>query len=79
MCLGEIVQLDTVEGSSAAGTIAGRVVTISLVTLSEPVAAGDWVLAHSGFALHRLDPVEAAEAVAIRSTPHTHTALEVDP
>ena len=66
MCLGEIVRLDTVDGDTGVGRVAGREVSIALVTLEDPVVAGDWVVAHSGFALQRLDPAEAADAVALR-------------
>jgi len=32
------------------------------------VAPGDWVVVHSGFALARLDPDEADEALTLRAT-----------
>ncbi|MGA8045153.1 MAG: HypC/HybG/HupF family hydrogenase formation chaperone [Dermatophilaceae bacterium] len=54
-------------GSSAVARLGDRVLSVSLVTLGETVAAGDWVVVHSGFALHRLEPAEAAEALALRA------------
>ena len=69
MCLGEIVRLDTVSGAAGVGHVGEREVPVSLFTLDEPVTAGDWVVVHSGFALQRLDPDEAADALAIRNAP----------
>lgn len=67
MCLGEIVRLESVDGAVAGARLGGRLLSVSLVTLVEPVAAGDWVVVHSGFALQRLDPDEAASALALRA------------
>lgn len=67
MCLGEIVRLDEVSGASARARTGDRAISVSLVTLGESVAAGDWVVIHSGFALHRLEPAEAAEALDLRA------------
>jgi hydrogenase expression/formation protein HypC len=76
MCLGEIVRLDTVRGDSGTARLGGRTLTVSLVTLEQAVSEGDWVVVHSGFALQRLDPDEAAEALSLRtgepSQPATH-------
>ena len=73
MCLGEIVRLESLDGPTATARLGERNLTVSLVTLDEPVADGDWVLTHSGFALRRLDPEEAAAALSLRSAPHTST------
>jgi hydrogenase expression/formation protein HypC len=80
MCLGDIVRLDTVSGAAGVGHVGEREVPVSLVTLDEPVAAGDWVVVHSGFALQRLDPAEAAEALSIRGgDPSTPTSTPTIP
>jgi hydrogenase expression/formation protein HypC len=68
MCLGEIVWLEAVSGRTATGRVGDRQVTVSLLTLDGTAGPGDWVVVHSGFALERLDPAEAAQAVALRST-----------
>jgi hydrogenase expression/formation protein HypC len=47
----------------------GQALTVSLLTLDSPVAAGDWVLVHAGFALRRLTADQVEDALAIRSTP----------
>lgn len=72
MCLGEVVQLVEVRpGGQALARTGTRTVPVSLLTLDDPVGAGDWVLVHSGFALSRLSSEEALEAIALRSTAST--------
>ena len=44
-----------------------RPLTVSLLTLDETVAPGDWLLTHAGFALSRLTRDQALEAARIRS------------
>ena len=67
MCLGEIAEvLDLGPGPSARVRSGARTATVSLLTLDEPVAAGDWLVCHSGFALSRVSAAEAAVAAAIR-------------
>lgn len=68
MCLGEVVQLVEIRpGDQALAASGTRTVAVSLLTLDVPVAAGDWVVMHSGFALARLSSSEALEALALRS------------
>lgn len=65
MCLavpGQVVDLVDDERRLARVSVAGvrRTVSIALLDdLSPPVAAGDWVLIHVGFALSRVDEAEA--------------------
>lgn len=66
MCLGEIVQLVRIDGESAVVRAAGSERPVSLLTLDEPLAPGDWLVVHSGFALHRITADEATLALAIR-------------
>lgn len=67
MCLGEVAQvLELGPASSAVVCSQQRTTTVSLLTLDDDVAPGDWVLCHSGFALSRISADEAAEATAIR-------------
>ena len=70
MCLGEVARVRT---AGADGTLtveaSGRVLTASALTLDDPVAPGDWVLVHAGFALARLAPAEAVGALMIRRGP----------
>jgi hydrogenase maturation factor len=71
VCLGEVLQVLDVSGSQAVARRGDGVVTLSLLTVDEPVATGDWVLAHSGFVLERLSPAAAADALALRESPST--------
>lgn len=69
MCLGEVAQVvELGAGSTALVRSRARLLTVSLLTLDETVVPGDWVVCHSGFALGRVTPAEAAEADAIRAT-----------
>jgi len=67
MCLGELVEVVEVDGQTAEALRGGRRLTVSLLTLDEPVSAGDWLVVHAGFALERVTPAEAHEAARIRA------------
>lgn len=67
MCLGEVAEVVRVAGQSAEVSSGGRTLTVSLLTLDEPVAPGSWVLVHSGFALSRLTESEARLALLTRA------------
>lgn len=72
MCLGELAEVTRVtEAGTVEVSTGGRRRTVSLLTLEEPVAPGDWVLVHAGFALSRLTAAEVQEATLIRASgPH---------
>jgi hydrogenase assembly chaperone HypC/HupF len=75
MCLGEVAQVVEVAPGGVVLARAGtRTLRISLLTLDGPVAPGDWVLAHSGFALARLSAAEALEARTLRD----HVPIQPD-
>lgn len=68
MCLGLpgcVVEVGSGDFPSAVVEVAGarRVVQTGLLTDDSPVAVGDWLLIHVGFALARLDEEEAARAL----------------
>jgi hydrogenase expression/formation protein HypC len=71
MCLGipgQLVEITDRRGGLAVVDISGvrREVSIALLDESErPVATGDWVLIHVGFALARIDEEEAAATIAL--------------
>jgi hydrogenase expression/formation protein HypC len=67
MCLGEIAEVVRVQGRSAEVASGDRTLTISLLTLDDPLVPGDWVLVHSGFALSRLTESEARLALRTRA------------
>lgn len=68
MCLaipGQIIAMVDVENSIAKVDVSGvrRNVNVALVA-PEGIAVGDWVLIHVGFALSKIDEVEAASTLA---------------
>jgi hydrogenase expression/formation protein HypC len=71
MCLGELAEVIDVSTLNALVSGDGRARTVSLLTLTDPVIPGDWVVIHSGFALARLTAEEAREATALRTTSPT--------
>ena len=71
MCLGELAEVIEMGAANALVSGGGRTRTVSLLTLTEPVTPGDWVVIHSGFALARLTAEEARAAAALRTTSPT--------
>ena len=71
MCVGELAQVIEVAAGTALVSGDGRTRAVSLLTLTDPLDPGDWVVLHSGFVLARLTADEAAEAIALRSTSPT--------
>lgn len=70
MCLGDLAQVtDVVDDRTVRARVGDRVVTVSLLTLDGPVAPGDWLQVHAGFALSRLTDDERRDADRIRNTP----------
>jgi len=68
MCLGipgELVEFLPDQPDLARVNVSGvrRVINVGLLT-DEPLAPGDWVLIHVGFALSKIDEEEAASALA---------------
>lgn len=68
MCLGELAEVAAVGTGTAVVCGGGRTRTVSLLTLTDPLAPGDWVVIHSGFALAALTAEQAREATALRTT-----------
>ena len=65
MCLaipGEVVQI--VDGVATV-RIGDSLRKASLLLLSEEPELGDYVILHAGFALHVVDPAEAAESIRL--------------
>lgn len=65
MCLGVPMQIVSIDGTDAVAEIDGVRREASLMLLDEPVAEGDYVIVHAGFAITRLDEAEALETLAI--------------
>ena len=67
MCLGMVCQAVAVlDGEVALVRSGDRELPASLLALDGPVAPGDWLMVHAGFALGRLTAQQAEEALAIR-------------
>ena len=67
MCLGLVCQaVEVFAGGSATVRAGERELRASLLTLDEPVAPGDWLMVHAGFALARITEQQAEEALAMR-------------
>ena len=65
MCLGVPMQIISVENETAVAEIDGVRREASLMMLGEPVTAGDYIIVHAGFAISRIDPVEAEETLRL--------------
>ncbi|MCU1457032.1 MAG: hydrogenase assembly chaperone HypC/HupF [Actinomycetia bacterium] len=67
MCLGipgEIVEMDRERSDLALVEVSGvrRMINVALLE-DEPLAVGDWILIHVGFAMSRIDEAEARRAL----------------
>ncbi len=65
MCLAIPIRVESLLGGEMARVTLGGVSKAVSIALLEDVRAGDYVLIHAGFALSRLDPVEAAHTLAL--------------
>jgi hydrogenase expression/formation protein HypC len=59
------MQIVSIDGTDAVAEIDGVRREASLMLLDEPVAEGDYVIVHAGFAITRLDEAEALETLAM--------------
>ena len=64
MCLAIPAKVISVEGSSALVSIEDVQYKASLLLLDD-VSPGDFVMLHAGFAIEKVDPVEAAETMRL--------------
>lgn len=65
MCLGVPMQILEINDDMVVAEIDGVQREASLMMLGEPVAVGDYVIVHAGFAISRIDPTEAEETLRI--------------
>jgi hydrogenase expression/formation protein HypC len=64
MCLSLAGTISALDGEHASVAVDGRTRRVSLAVLlleGRPVAVGDWVLIHTGFAVAVLDPDDGVE------------------
>ena len=64
MCLAIPAKVISVEGKSARVTIEDVEYTASLLLLDD-VKPGDFIMLHDGFAIEKVDPLEAAETLQL--------------
>lgn len=67
MCLAVPAEVITIEDQVATCRVGEgeTTVTASLMILDDAVAPGDFLIIHAGFAIRKLDPVEARETLQI--------------
>lgn len=65
MCLGVPMQVISVLDDAVIAEIDGVRREASLLMLAEPVAVGEYVIVHAGFAIARIDAEEAQETLRL--------------
>ncbi|HQD36397.1 MAG TPA: HypC/HybG/HupF family hydrogenase formation chaperone [Thermodesulfovibrio thiophilus] len=65
MCLAVPSKIIELDGYMATVDVMGLKKQISLMLLPEEPKIGDYVLVHAGFAINKMDPPEAEEALKI--------------
>lgn len=65
MCLGVPMQVVSVVDDVAIAEIDGVRREASLLMLAEPVAVGEYLIVHAGFAIARIDAQEAEETLRL--------------
>jgi len=65
MCLGVPGKVVAIDGMNATVDFFGVRKALRLDIVDEPVAVGDYVLNHVGFAIRRTPPAEVAETLAL--------------
>lgn len=65
MCLAVPSKIIEIEGSMATVDVMGLRKQISIVLLPEEPKVGDYVLVHAGFAINKMEPEEAKEALKL--------------
>jgi len=63
MCLAVPSKIVAMQDQMATIDLSGIRQEISLLLLPEPVACGDYVLVHAGFAIHKIDEAAATETL----------------
>ncbi|MEN6370059.1 MAG: HypC/HybG/HupF family hydrogenase formation chaperone [Thermotogota bacterium] len=79
MCLAAPARVISVSGKTAVVDYQGVKTTARLDTLAEPVAVGDYVLVHTGFAIQRLTAEDAEETLRLFDELAHSVAMEGSP
>jgi hydrogenase expression/formation protein HypC len=81
MCLGipaQVVSVGADHPDLATVDMAGVHRVVNLGLLDEPVAPGDWILVHMGFALSTMSAQEAADALSVFTDERDAEAAEYE-
>jgi hydrogenase expression/formation protein HypC len=65
MCLAIPAEIIQITDDMATVRVGEALRKASLLLLPEPAQLGDYVIVHAGFALHKVDPVEAQESLRL--------------
>lgn len=65
MCLGVPMRIVELNDDMVLAEIDGVKREASLMMLGDPVAVGDYVIVHAGFAISRIEPAEAEETLRL--------------
>ncbi len=65
MCLATPARVISISGQTAVVDYDGVQTSARLETLGEPLAVGDFVLVHAGFAIQRLSPEDGEETLRL--------------
>lgn len=65
MCLGVPMKIVSIEGDNAIAEVDGVQKEASIMILGDKVEIGDYIIVHAGFAISKLDPVEAEETIIL--------------
>jgi len=65
MCLAIPAEIIQISDDMATVRVGEALRKASLLLLPEPAQLGDYVIVHAGFALHKVDPVEAQESLRL--------------
>jgi hydrogenase expression/formation protein HypC len=64
MCLAIPTQITEIDGTRGKVELQGNVIEADLSLIDAP-AVGDWILVHAGFAIEKLEPVDAIETLRL--------------
>jgi len=65
MCVGVPMQVVSIDGDDIVAEVDGVRRSASLMMLGDEVKIGDFLIIHAGFAISRLDEVEARETIRL--------------
>ena len=63
MCLAIPAEIVSIEGEMSTVSVGGALRKASLALVPDQVSVGDFVIVHAGFALHKVEAAEAADAL----------------